>query len=252
MNRIILRRAVGLAAITAFSAMALAGVATAGGTRSLSLGSVGDAPPQAGTPFTLVVRLDEGGQPVSGAHVTAAVTPTDVDVAPATAIPASEAATPGEYQVTVAFPAVGSWRVWLVADEGGRRTESAYDVDVATGSAVPGESDGSTHDMESMPGMEGSHSMEDMPGMGSSGAVESGSADSHAGDAAATAATADGHLGSDEAAGGHTMGGEVNWWVIGAFLAVIGAGIAVAAGLKQRLRRQMASGALATESGCDV
>lgn len=250
MNRITFRRVAGLAAATALSVMALAGVAAAEGTRSLSLGSVGDAPPQAGTPFTLVVRLDEGGQPVSGAYVTAAVTPIDVDVAPATAIPASEVATPGEYQVTVAFPAVGSWRVWLVAEEGGQRTETAYDVDVATGSAVPGESDGSTHDMESMPGMEGSHTMEDMPGMESSGTVEPGSVDSHAGDAAA--ATADGHSGSDEAAGEHTMGGEVNWWVIGAFLAVIGAGIAAAAGLKQRLRRQMASGVLATESGCDV
>lgn len=252
MNRIIRRRVAGLAAATALSVMALAGVAAADGTRSLSLGSVGGALPQAGTPFTLVVRLDEGGQPVSGAHVTAAVTPTDVDVAPATAIPALEAATPGEYQVTVAFPAVGSWRVWLVADEGGQRTETAYDVDVATGPAMPGESAGSTHDMEGMPGMEGQHSMEDMPGMGSAGAVEPGDAGGHAEDAAAGTAGGDGHSGSDESAGGHTAGGEINWWVIGAFLAIIGVGVAAAAGLKQRLRRQMASGALATESGCDV
>ncbi|MHB1345449.1 MAG: FixH family protein [Thermoleophilia bacterium] len=252
MNRITFRRVAGLAAATALAVMALAGVAAADGTRSLSLGSVGGVAPQAGTPFTLVVRLDEGGHPVSGAQVTAAVTPVDVDAAPATAIPAAETATPGEYHVTVAFSDVGSWRVWLVADEGGQRTETAYDVDVATASAVPGEPAGSTHDMESMPGMEGQHSMENMPGMESSGAVEPGSVDPHAGDAVAGAATADGHSDSEEAAGGHTTGGEVNWWVIGGFLAVIGAGIAAAAGLKQRLRRQMTSGALATESGCDV
>ncbi|MHB8869529.1 MAG: FixH family protein [Thermoleophilia bacterium] len=252
MNRITFRRVAGVVAATALAVVALAGVAAADGTRSLSMGSVEGAAPQAGTPFTLVVRLDEGGHPVSGAHVTAAVTPTGVDVAPATAIPAAETATPGEYQVTVAFPDVGSWRVWLVADEGGRRTETAYDVDVATASAVPGEPGGSTHDMDSMPGMEGSHNMEDMPGMESSGAVEPGSVDSHAGDAAAGTAPVDDHSGSEEAAGGHTTGGEVNWWVIGAFLAVIGAGIAAAAGLKQRLRRQMASGVLVTESGCDV
>lgn len=240
-----------MAAATALSVMALAGVATADGSRSLSLDSVGGAPPQAGTPFTLVVRLDEGGHPVSGALVMAAVTPTDVDVAPAAAIPALEAATPGEYQVTVAFPAVGSWRVWLVAEEGGQRTEAVFDIDAASGPAIPGESGGSTPDMQ-MPGMEGSHSMEDMAGMGDSGAVEPGSEGAHAGDAAAGTAGGDGPSGSDESAGGHTAGGEINWWVIGAFLAVIGVGVAAAAGLKRRLRRQMALGSLATEGACDV
>lgn len=120
---------------------------------------------------------------------------------------------------------------------------SAYDVDVAP---MVGASASGTADMEGMEGMNHNaevpvvQPMEGMEGM------------SHGdGSAAVSAAGGDGHSGSESAAAGHG-GGGVNWWVISAFLAVIAAGVIGAVGLKARLRRQIAQGALAPEGACDV
>jgi hypothetical protein len=48
---------------------------------------------------------------------------------------------------------------------------------------------------------------------------------------------------------GHAMemGGVINWYVIGGFLALVAAGIALAAGLKEHLAGHIAMGALVTE-----
>jgi hypothetical protein len=46
------------------------------------------------------------------------------------------------------------------------------------------------------------------------------------------------------------MGGAINWYVVGGILALVAAGIALAAGLKEHLERQIAMGALVTEGVC--
>jgi|GEM_PF-3298192 len=64
-------------------------------------------------------------------------------------------------------------------------------------------------------------------------------------------------IGGDPAAsapveGAHemAMGGAINWYVIGGVLALIAAGIALAAGLNEHLERRMAMGMLVTEGAC--
>ena len=68
-------------------------------------------------------------------------------------------------------------------------------------------------------------------------------------DAAATAADP---AASAPVEGDHqmAMGGEINWYVIGGILALIAAGVALAAGLNEHLERQIAMGALVTEGVC--
>lgn len=46
------------------------------------------------------------------------------------------------------------------------------------------------------------------------------------------------------------MGGAINWYVIGGILALVAAGIALAAGLKEHLARRIAMGTLAIEGVC--
>ena len=46
------------------------------------------------------------------------------------------------------------------------------------------------------------------------------------------------------------MGGAINWYVIGGILALIAAGIALAAGLNEHLERRIAVGTLVTEGVC--
>jgi hypothetical protein len=155
--------------------------------------------------------------------------------------------------VSVDFPEEGTWRVWLMAEEGGEHTMSAYEVDVAS---VAGTSGSGATGMEGMDHGAGATVVEPMEGMDhGAGAtvVEPMEGTSHSdGSAAVSAAEGDGHSESVSAAAGHGGGGGVNWWVISAFLAVIAAGVIGAVGLKARLRRQMAVGALAPEGACDV
>ena len=67
----------------------------------------------------------------------------------------------------------------------------------------------------------------------------------------AAATTAD-PAASEPFEGAHemAMGGAINWYVIGGILALIAAGIALAAGLNEHLERRIAVGALVTEGGC--
>lgn len=46
------------------------------------------------------------------------------------------------------------------------------------------------------------------------------------------------------------MGGSINWYVIGGILALVAAGIALAAGLNEHLARRIAMGTLAIEGVC--
>jgi hypothetical protein len=46
------------------------------------------------------------------------------------------------------------------------------------------------------------------------------------------------------------MGGAINWYVIGGILALIAAGIALAAGMNEHLERRIATGTLVTEGVC--
>ncbi|MHB9149928.1 MAG: FixH family protein [Thermoleophilia bacterium] len=232
------------AAVTAILIVALmSGTAFADGGRTLTFDSP-EGQPQSGMPTTLVVRLVEGEHLVAGAQVFVAVTPTGVDAPPNGGAGAVPGDTPGEYVASVVFPSEGTWRVWLMAEEGGDHTMSAYEVDVAP---VAGASASGTADMEGMQGMDhGAEAtvvepMEGMEGMSHSD-----------GSAAVSAAEGDGHSESESAAAGHGGGGGVNWWVISAFLAVIAVGVIGAVGLKARLRRQMALGALAPEGASDV
>lgn len=68
-------------------------------------------------------------------------------------------------------------------------------------------------------------------------------------DAAATAADP---AASAPAEGDHqmAMGGAINWYVIGGLLALVAAGIALAAGLNEHLERRIAMGTLVMEGGC--
>lgn len=68
---------------------------------------------------------------------------------------------------------------------------------------------------------------------------------------AAAAPDAD-HVASEPGGGEHemAMGGTVNWYVIGGILALVAAGIALAAGLKEDLERRIATGTLVTEEVC--
>jgi hypothetical protein len=59
--------------------------------------------------------------------------------------------------------------------------------------------------------------------------------------AASASAEADGHM---------AMGGAINWYVIGGVLALVAAGIALAAGLNEHLERRLAAGTLVTEGAC--
>jgi hypothetical protein len=68
-----------------------------------------------------------------------------------------------------------------------------------------------------------------------------GGAAAEANPAASAPAEADGHM---------AMGGAINWYVVGGILALVAAGIALAAGLKEHLERQIAMGALVTEGVC--
>ena len=81
--------------------------------------------------------------------------------------------------------------------------------------------DGSMMSMEDMPGMEG---MGDMSAAGEGAGTD-------------TASPAEG-----EQATGHSMGGSVDWQVIGLILALVSTGIALGGGLKEYLRRQIALG----------
>jgi hypothetical protein len=69
-----------------------------------------------------------------------------------------------------------------------------------------------------------------------------GAAATEADPAAPAHAEADGH--------DMEMGGAINWYVIGGILALIAAGIALAAGLNEHLERRIALGALVTEGVC--
>lgn len=229
------------AVITAiFMVLLMSGTAFADGGRTLTFDSP-EGQPQSGMPTTLVVRLLEGDHLVAGAQVFVAVTPTSVETPPDLAAPATPGDTPGEYVVSVVFPAEGSWRVWLMAEEGGEHTASAYEVNVAplAGASASGASD--TGVMEGMDHGAGSTATEAMEGM-----------DHGAGSTAGAVTEGDGHSESESAAAGHGGGGGVNWWVISAFLAVITAAVVGAAGLKRRLRRQMALGVPAPEGPRDV
>lgn len=46
------------------------------------------------------------------------------------------------------------------------------------------------------------------------------------------------------------MGAAINWYVIGGILALVAAGIALVAGLKEHLARRIATGALVTQEAC--
>lgn len=68
---------------------------------------------------------------------------------------------------------------------------------------------------------------------------------------AAAAPDAD-HVASEPGGGEHemAMGGTVNWYLIGGILALVAAGIALAAGLKEHLARRIAMGTLVTGEVC--
>lgn len=74
----------------------------------------------------------------------------------------------------------------------------------------------------------------------------------HPSESPAAAATDADPAASTPAAAEHemVMGGAINWYVIGGLLALIAAGIALAAGLNEHLERRIATGRLVTEGAC--
>lgn len=76
--------------------------------------------------------------------------------------------------------------------------------------------------------------------------------DEHPSESPGTAVTEADHDGSvaAEADEQMEMGGTINWYVIGGILALVAAGIALAAGVKEHLGRRIATGALVTQEAC--
>ena len=74
----------------------------------------------------------------------------------------------------------------------------------------------------------------------------------HPAESPAAAATEPDHAASAPVEGDHemAMGGAINWYVIGGLLALIAAGIALAAGLNEHLERRIATGTLRAEGVC--
>jgi hypothetical protein len=77
--------------------------------------------------------------------------------------------------------------------------------------------------------------------------------DEHPSESPGTAVTEADHDGSAPAEADHQteMGAAVNWYVIGGILALVAAGIALAAGIKEHLARRIATGALVTNGVCN-
>ncbi len=71
----------------------------------------------------------------------------------------------------------------------------------------------------------------------------------HPSESPGTAATEADHAASAPVEADHQMemSGAINWYVIGGLLALVAAGVALAAGLKEHLARRMAMGPLVTE-----
>jgi hypothetical protein len=74
----------------------------------------------------------------------------------------------------------------------------------------------------------------------------------HPAESPPAAATAADPVASTPVEGHHemAMGGAINWYVIGGLLALIAAGIALAAGLNEHLERRIATGTLVAEGVC--
>lgn len=253
--------AVSLAMLTLLLSLLLAATALADGKRTLELDSL-TGMPEAGMPNTLIVRFLEGDHGVKDAKVTiiggmgGSHDEHMMGSGPAGGAAPFEALAsegePGEYSAQVVFSQPGTWTVWVSAEKAGKLTEKSFEVPVTEAraaaeepgveegaGAAPSVGQGTTAD--EIPTAEDGLAA-DEPVLDEHGAMSDEEMAGHGG--AVLGEEGDSHADEGEEAGHGGASGGINWYVIAAFLAVIGLATLAAAVLKKRLRGQIALGNL--------